>query len=167
MKHSPFNHKGNRPGCKAVGSTFDLRPSSIDSAPCAFDSGLLNGTCPPGKRCRPLRAPLRGFLSTAFVLACSCKAHPLGPPSVATTRPSHGLVSAAWYVLRPSTFDSAPCAFGASGHPTPAGFSISARESGQSPCPWSKACLHIRWPSRPDAHPRPDSRRLRTPRFAS
>jgi hypothetical protein len=63
-----------------------------------------------------------GFLSIAFVLACfasaspealilrtasqasSCipaldvrKAHPLGPPSVATTRPSHGLVSAAWF----------------------------------------------------------------------
>jgi hypothetical protein len=57
----------------------------------------FDGSCLPGKPCHPFRVPHARDLRAAFVLACSRKARPSGPPSVATTRPSQGHVSAAWF----------------------------------------------------------------------
>ena len=81
----------------------------------------------------PCGSRYRVIFRAAFVLACfasaspealvlqtasqasSCipaldvhKARPSGPPSVATTRPSQGLVSAAWFRLQPSAFSLPP-----------------------------------------------------------
>jgi hypothetical protein len=69
--------------------------------------GGYNSTFPRSRlySLAPARLALRVHLrwlqldlpKVSFVLACSRKARPSGPPTVATTRPSQGLVSAPWF----------------------------------------------------------------------